>query len=287
MGYSDMYSYHNRWANRKTRQKVREQNAALKRDYDNAVTWAENSYLNNLHNIQQNQFDNALRNYSAYGGNIEMINNDDMGPAINYGFMVDYIAAKQKQAEAKTNNMTNMFAGIPATMFAKGGSIHINPKNKGKFNATKKRTGKTTEQLTHSKNPLTRKRAIFAQNARKWHHALGGPIYLGSVPQAGIFGLGGDIEMHGGDFTDGLVQVNAGMSHETNPNEGVQMGVDPQGTPNLVEEGETIYNDYVFSNRIEADAETLKRFGVSPKTKKTFAELSKWLGRSTSQDQTD
>ncbi len=48
--------------------------------------------------------------------------------------------------------------------------IHINPANRGKFNATKKRTGKTTEQLTHSSNPLTRKRAIFALNARKWHH---------------------------------------------------------------------------------------------------------------------
>lgn len=46
--------------------------------------------------------------------------------------------------------------------------INIDPKNKGKFNATKKRTGKSTEELTHSKNPLTRKRAIFAQNARKW-----------------------------------------------------------------------------------------------------------------------
>lgn len=46
--------------------------------------------------------------------------------------------------------------------------IHINPANRGKFNALKKRTGKTTEQLTHSKNPLTRKRAIFAQNAAKW-----------------------------------------------------------------------------------------------------------------------
>jgi hypothetical protein len=54
------------------------------------------------------------------------------------------------------------------------GGIHINPKNKGKFNALKKRTGKTTEQLTHSKNPLTRKRAIFAQNARKWKHEDGG-----------------------------------------------------------------------------------------------------------------
>lgn len=46
--------------------------------------------------------------------------------------------------------------------------IHINPANRGKFNALKKRTGKTTEQLTHSKNPLTRKRAVFALNSRKW-----------------------------------------------------------------------------------------------------------------------
>jgi hypothetical protein len=50
------------------------------------------------------------------------------------------------------------------------GGIHIDPKNKGKFNATKKATGKTTEELTHSKNSLTRKRAVFAQNAKKWHH---------------------------------------------------------------------------------------------------------------------
>ena len=58
--------------------------------------------------------------------------------------------------------------------------IHINPANKGKLTETKKRTGKSTEELTHSKNPLTRKRAIFAQNARKWSHskALGGYQFM-------------------------------------------------------------------------------------------------------------
>jgi hypothetical protein len=49
----------------------------------------------------------------------------------------------------------------------KKGGIYIKPENRGKFNATKKKTGKTTEELTHSKNPITRKRAIFAQNAKK------------------------------------------------------------------------------------------------------------------------
>jgi hypothetical protein len=56
----------------------------------------------------------------------------------------------------------------------RNGGIHINPANKGKFTATKKATGKSTEELTHSSNPVTRKRAIFAQNARKWHHHPGG-----------------------------------------------------------------------------------------------------------------
>jgi hypothetical protein len=40
--------------------------------------------------------------------------------------------------------------------------IVIKKKNRGKFNALKKKTGKSTEELTHSKNPITRKRAIFA-----------------------------------------------------------------------------------------------------------------------------
>ncbi len=46
-------------------------------------------------------------------------------------------------------------------------SIHIKKENEGKFTETKKRTGKSTEELTHSKNPLTRKRANFAKMAKR------------------------------------------------------------------------------------------------------------------------
>ena len=59
---------------------------------------------------------------------------------------------------------------IDLILESKKNSIHIKKKNKGKFNALKKRTRKSTEELTHSKNPLTRKRAIFAQNAKRWSH---------------------------------------------------------------------------------------------------------------------
>lgn len=76
----------------------------------------------------------------------------------------------------KYNNETlNKIASMDTTLLdlglisymKKGKKIYIKPENKGKFNATKKRTGKTTEELTHSKNPLTRRRAIFAQNAKR------------------------------------------------------------------------------------------------------------------------
>ena len=62
-------------------------------------------------------------------------------------------------------------------MLANGSGIHIKKENRGKFTETKKRTGKTTEELTHSKNPLTRKRAVFAQNSRKFKHEDGGEVH--------------------------------------------------------------------------------------------------------------
>lgn len=72
-------------------------------------------------------------------------------------------ATPEERAEARRR------LGIKEPETVEQESIEIKPENKGKFNATKERTGKSTEELTHSKNPLTRKRAIFAQNAKKWN----------------------------------------------------------------------------------------------------------------------
>ena len=70
------------------------------------------------------------------------------------------------------------------------------------------------------------------------------------------FGWGGQVgtlSTHGGDFPmpGNFISINAGGSHSENPYGGVPMGVDPEGTPNLVEEGEVIFNDYVFSKRLK------------------------------------
>lgn len=76
--------------------------------------------------------------------------------------------------------------------------IHIKPENRGKFNATKKRTGKTTEELTHSKNPITKKRAVFAQNASHWNKKEMG----GNIIKDNLVNYNGDF--YNQDIIDGL-----------------------------------------------------------------------------------
>jgi hypothetical protein len=64
--------------------------------------------------------------------------------------------------------------------------IHIKPSHKGRFTAFKKRTGETTEEALHSKNPHVRKMANFAKNAKKWKHGENG-IELESYDKADAF----------------------------------------------------------------------------------------------------
>ena len=102
---------------------------------------------------------------------------------------------------------------------------------------------------------------------------------FGSLPVTPLntFALGGDLQTNGSDFSDGLQMINAGGSHESSPYNGVQVGVDPDGKPNLVEEGETIFDDYVFSNRIKPDVRTKKKFHVGKNSDMSYADLSKKL----------
>lgn len=76
----------------------------------------------------------------------------------------------------------------------------------------------------------------------------------------------------------GLEEVNAGGSHEENPNEGVVISYAPDGLPNKVEEGETIHNDYVYSKRLEANKKVLNNNLLDEKYEgKSFADISKKL----------
>lgn len=241
--------------------------------------------------------------YFAYGGPLQQMDDYNMG-AIEYGFMSDYLTAKQKQNEVK-NKLTGI-TGTPAFMqsFADGGEIHI--KHPGRLTRLKERTGKTEAELWAEGKPEVKKMITFARNARAWSKANGGKLHKDgvSIPEnvlcsrgklfhgggclmPNMFNIGGDIQTNSADWTTGLTHVNAGGSHEENPNQGIQMGVDREGTPNLVEENETIFNDYVYSNRITLDDEAKKAFHIGKKRDITYADLSKKLEKEASERPND
>lgn len=86
---------------------------------------------------------------------------------------------------------------------------------------------------------------------------------------------GGDMNLTE-NFNNGVTFINNGGTHEENPLGGVLVGFDQQGVPNLVEEGEVIYNDYVFSNRLKLNKKLLEDNGFNKKYEGyTFAELVK------------
>jgi len=66
-------------------------------------------------------------------------------------------------------------AAVPDEM--KAGGIHIKKSHEGRFTAYKKRTGKTTEEALHSKDPHVRQMANFSKQAAKWKHEYGGKTF--------------------------------------------------------------------------------------------------------------
>lgn len=93
---------------------------------------------------------------------------------------------------------------------------------------------------------------------------------------AALFGnitaRGGQLSTNFNDFNNGIISYNTGGTHEENPNEGIPISVDPEGIPNLVEEGEVNYKDFIFSNRIDAPKELKKQYKLKGKT---FADVAK------------
>ena len=85
---------------------------------------------------------------------------------------------------------------------------------------------------------------------------------------------------HGTNWDNGLTFFDEGNSHEENPNGGVMVGVDQEGTPNMVEEGEVRWKDYIFSDRLKVKENKLEQFSLPTRYKgKTFAEISKKLSQ--------
>lgn len=148
----------------------------------------------------------------------------------------------------------------------KEGGIMIKKENRGKFTESANRANMGVQEYARhilankeDYSPTLIKRANFARNF------------------GGRKAFGGDLNTYGGTYNGGLEYINNGHTHSKNPYGGVPMGTDRNGTPNLVEEGETIWNDYVFSNRLKVPETLTDKYKLSKDI--TFAEASKKLGK--------
>lgn len=78
----------------------------------------------------------------------------------------------------------------------------------------------------------------------------------------------------------GLTSFNTGGSHEESLIGGIPQGIDDNGNVNLVEEGETRYQDYIFSDRLTLDEDIVKELNLPTNLiGKTFAEASEILAK--------
>jgi hypothetical protein len=249
------------WFSNKAKNKYKE----LKKQQDIARNRALTSYENAADAADTQSDLNAMASFAAFGGPLGIWGGYG-SEAIGYELAKENLGIKALNAanKGKLTSLPNSFESSELNTFAKGGKIHIKPENRGKF--TKYCGGKVTSECIargkRSSDPAVRKRATFAANARKWHHAFGG-----------------DLLTHGAEWDNGLRIIGNGGTHEENPMEGVPMGMDAEGTPNLVEQGEVIFNDYVFSNRMFADGGLLESFNL-PKSYDgySFAAIAEKLG---------
>lgn len=272
---------------RKAKRKANSLNRAAQEANERALS----SFETKAENIDTQNDLNMLANFSAYGGPLNFGSN-----AIGYEFNNKYLNNQELDmlSKQRLTSLPNSFQSLPqmkaiksfsmggnlfdtvvennfnqvlpqempeqvaqaANIAKNGGGIHIKKENRGKF--TEYCGGKVTEACINkgknSSSPAVRKRAVFAQNARNWN------------------AFGGWLNTHGGDFTNGVTFIDEGGSHEENPNQGIQIGVDSEGTPNLVEEGEVVYDDYVFSDRMEIPDDIRKEYKLRGNT---FAKAAK------------
>ena len=140
-----------------------------------AEAWQRNSILNNATNLQQNQVDNLLQNYAAYGGLLDY----GSSGAIDYDLANRQLGIESMKAMGQ--NRQYALPNLGLNTFAEGGGIHIKPSKRGTFTAAAKKHGKGVQEfasqvLANKENysPAMVKKANFARNFGGKKRAYGG-----------------------------------------------------------------------------------------------------------------
>ena len=176
--------------------------------------------------IKKNTDKQRVENLYYAGGPFGMYPMPMMPPSI--GPAADYSLLADKTQKLPKTQQSDKFA--PAKAFAEGGFMS-NPEG---LMFTE---DEVANIVRANSNKGRKKRMEEAKENKK--------SYRGLLPESDgtLFAIGGDLQSHGSDWSTKAMHINAGGSHEENENDGVQIGTDSEGVPNLVEEGEIIFDD--------------------------------------------
>lgn len=147
----------------------------------------------------------------------------------------------------------------------------INPRYHGKRGQPKYFKHVTSQEFIDAQNNYLKSIGIIVPNT------ISNFLDFSDSKQENTKAFGGNLLTHGGEWTNGLTWFNNGSTHEENPNGGIPQGIAPDGKPNLVEEGEVKYNDYIFSNRLTVPEDMTKKYKLKDNT--TFANAIKKLSK--------
>lgn len=157
-----------------------------------------------------------------------------------------------------------IIGGAAGLLGGLGGIFAGNKKARDKADELNLEAKRANEQyLANFENAASNTHNTMFNNSLLNMAARGGKLYI--QPKR-VFNDGGLIHHHGGIFSNGITFIGNGGTHEQNPFEGVQIGVDAKGVPNMVEEGEVIWQDYVFSNRLKPTKEFKDKYKIKGDT---------------------
>ena len=284
--------------NKKANAKTAELNAQIAQANQQAL----NNFGNSVQNVDANNDMNLLANYRAYGGYLGKDDNlastykqrleSIRGPMNDDYDYTGYYIKYPKQAELmlkgdKNAHFTDEFK-LPNHATFSDESIYSKQTGGGNKEGGHWDYKNGKEIFVLSEDNFLNNPDLGSYFQRNEPNSL--PIYKNGIllPQITVYGnkkeysgkmnkMSNGGHTHGAEWDNSITLFDNGNTHEQNPNGGVQIGVDPQGVPNMVEEGEVRYNDYIFSNRITMPKEFKKQYKL--KNNSTFADAAKKLSK--------
>lgn len=144
----------------------------------------------------------------------------------------------------------------------------------GTLNSARDKAIKSTPQYEQSIQDATKRVKTIYRNSKKANifPSLLQNDSFNSEP-TNEYSFGGELT-NGGVFSNGTTIIGNGGTHEENPYDGVQVGMDQEGIPDLVEQGELIWNGYVFSDRLIVPKAVRQKYKLGNKDL-TFAEAAR------------